>query len=330
MAVFTNLSQDHLDFHGTMRAYRDAKARLFTDYLAPGGLAVIAVGDGYGPWMADLIASSRSDTRLITVTDIEEKNPFVSSVPHGQVDIEHAELSLEGAEITLRIQAAEAGSAQHVTLRSPLLGRFNVHNVAIAATIMLATGTCSVEQVQRGLDALVGVPGRLERVNPGAEGEPAVFVDYAHTPDALERALVSLRPFCKGCLRVVFGCGGDRDHGKRGLMGQIAAEHADSVMITSDNPRSERPERIIDEILEGAFRAENKRADVLAVESSRQRAIERVLLGATEQDVVLIAGKGHETYQEFAHGRIGFDDRVHAASALQLRSGEFPRVGGSS
>jgi len=263
--VFTNLSQDHLDFHGTMERYFEAKRRLFTETEPP---AAINVGDEWGR----KLAADRPDALTFGFDPDAQVGPA----------------ALEGIELRLR-------------------GRFNAENAlgALAASRLLGIDD---EAIVRGLEAVRGVPGRFE---PVAEGQPfEVIVDYSHKPDALESVLRTARELADGRVICVFGCGGDRDRGKRPLMGRIASELADLAIVTSDNPRSEDPAAIIDEILGGVVR------DV-EVEPDRAVAIERALSEAAEGDVVVIAGKGHEQGQEFADRTIPFDDREVARDVLR-------------
>ena len=263
--VFTNLSQDHLDFHGTMERYFEAKRRLFLDGNPP---AAINVGD---PWGRRL-AADRPDALTFGLADDAEVGPEAL------------------ADVDLKLR-----------------GRFNLENAlgAVAAARSLGIGE---EAIVRGLEALRGVPGRFESV---VEGQPfEVIVDYSHKPDALESVLRTARELATGRVICVFGCGGDRDRGKRPLMGRIASELADVAILTSDNPRSEDPLAIIDEVLTGV-------TGEIEVEADRAAAIERAVAEARDGDVVLIAGKGHEQGQEFADRTIPFDDREVAREALR-------------
>ena len=254
--IFTNLSQDHLDFHETMERYFEAKRRLFVDGRPP---AAINVGNDWGR----KLAADRPDALTFGFADGAEVGPD----------------ELDGIDIKLR-------------------GRFNAEN---------ALGIDD-DAIARGLEAIRGVPGRFESV---AEGQPfEVIVDYSHKPDALESVLRTARELTGGRVICVFGCGGDRDRGKRPLMGRIASELADVAIVTSDNPRSEDPQAIIDEILAGVT------TDV-EVEPDRAAAIERAISVADDGDVVLIAGKGHEQGQEFADRTISFDDREVARDVLR-------------
>jgi len=278
--VFTNLTQDHLDFHGTLEEYFDAKRRLFTETRPP---AAVNVGDEHGRRLAEEL---RGQNELLTF---------------GLVD--GAELRAEDLELGPR---GASFRADGIELETRLRGRFNVENVlgAVAAARLLEIPD---DAIARGVRELRGVPGRFEAVD---EGQPfAVLVDYAHTPDSLENVLRTARDLAQSRVICVFGCGGDRDRGKRPLMGRIATELADLAIVTSDNPRSEEPEAIIAEILAGAGGAE--------VEPDRREAIARAIGEAAEGDVVVIAGKGHEQGQQFADRTIPFDDREVAREALR-------------
>jgi UDP-N-acetylmuramoyl-L-alanyl-D-glutamate--2,6-diaminopimelate ligase len=284
VAVFTNMSRDHLDFHGTMDDYFEAKRRLFTDFEP--AAAVINVDDPYGRRLASELA-----------------DPITFAVEHDAsyraVDVD---TDLGASRLTV------AGPSDEVELSSPLRGRFNVYNVlgsfAAARALGLAPDTIASSISRTGQ-----VPGRFEPVDEGQDF--AVLVDYAHTPDSLENVLRAARSLTSGRVHVVFGCGGDRDRGKRPLMGEISRRLADRVIVTSDNPRSEEPEAIIEEILAGAGPDVPHTAD-------RRAAIVEAIAGAEAGDVVLIAGKGHEQGQEFAGGRkLPFDDRAVAREVLR-------------
>jgi UDP-N-acetylmuramoyl-L-alanyl-D-glutamate--2,6-diaminopimelate ligase len=279
--VFTNLTQDHLDFHGTIERYFDAKRRLFTEERPP---AAINVGDPYGRRLAEEL---QGHDRLVTfgfADDAELRPESLDLCPRG------ARFTTDGLELETRLR-----------------GRFNVENVlgAVAAARLLGIED---DAIARGVRELRGVPGRFEAVD---EGQPfAVLVDYAHTPDSLENVLRTARDLAQNRLICVFGCGGDRDRGKRPLMGRIASELADLAIVTSDNPRSEEPDSIIGEIVAGA-------AGDVEVEPDRREAIARAIDAAQEGDVVVIAGKGHEQGQQFADRTVPFDDRDVAREALR-------------
>ena len=290
-AVFTNLTQDHLDFHPTMEDYFQAKRLLFVAGDGRPGTAasIVNVDDPYGARLA---------AELGDVTTFALRGPATYRGRDVVTDITGSRLTVDTPDGPL-------------ALRSPLRGEFNVSNVlgalAAARTLGVPMATCASAIAQAGQ-----VPGRFETVD---EGQPfAVLVDYAHTPDSLENVLRAARGLTTGRLRVVFGCGGDRDRGKRPQMGEIARRLADDVVVTSDNPRSEDPEAIIAEILEGSGQAVDH-------DSDREVAISRALADARPGDVVVIAGKGHEQGQEFADRRtVPFDDVTVARRALRART----------
>ena len=288
--VFTNLSQDHLDLHGTMEDYFQAKRRLFTGPLPPP--AAVNVGDEWGTRLAEDLADAHR-APLLTF-GLEES----------------AEIRPEGLESTVSGSRFSAGGIEIITR---LRGAFNVENVlgAMAGAILLDVDE---DDIAAGIASVAGVPGRLEPVD---EGQPfSVLVDYAHTPDSLETVLRAARCLTSGRVIVVFGAGGDRDRGKRPLMGRVASELADVVIVTSDNPRSEEPIRVIEDVLQGAG------VDV-EVDPDRRTAIERAVSVASEGDVVVIAGKGHEQGQDVGGVVHAFDDREVAREALRrLTSGE--------
>lgn len=294
-AVFTNLTQDHLDFHKTLDAYRAAKRALF-EMVDPDGSATINADDPSGPIMA---AASRAPVVTYGITN------------RADVHAESMRLHLGGSEFT----AVTPHGRLPVRLR--LHGRFNVYN-ALAAIAAAQTQRISLEVIAQALEEFAGVAGRFEAVH---EGQPfAVIVDYAHTPDGLENVLQAARSFAGSRILVVFGCGGDRDRTKRPVMGRIAAQLADIAIVTSDNPRSEEPAAIIEEILAGIQdlgSAIQDHAARIEVEPDRRRAISRALELAGPGDVVLIAGKGHEPYQEINGVKHPFDDREVARQALR-------------
>ena len=307
VAAFTNLSRDHLDFHGSLEAYGEAKARLFTE-LAPSS-AVVHVDDPFGRSLADRISC-----------------PVIRCSRRAGEDAEIVAVrwSADRAGIRATVETPEGP----VELTSPLLGEHNLENllVALGCAHALRLDLAEVAAVWRTAQ---GTPGRLERVpHPG---DVAVLVDYAHTPDALERVLHTMRALTPERLFVVFGAGGDRDKGKRPEMGRVGVEHADLCVLTSDNPRSEDPESILDEILAGARIAGSGEIDVTDLAAAdrgycalvdRREAIRAAIGAARSGDTVLIAGKGHETDQIIGSERLHFDDREEAAQAiLALRGG---------
>ncbi|MBT0724285.1 UDP-N-acetylmuramoyl-L-alanyl-D-glutamate--2,6-diaminopimelate ligase [Rosenbergiella sp. S61] len=292
-AIFTNLSRDHLDYHGDMESYAAAKLSLFTEHQV--GVSVINADDETGQqWLKQLTDSVAVSVRGLSL-----------SQRHG--------LWLSATAITYRehgvcIQFDSAwGSGQCV---SALMGEFNVSNVLLALATLLALGY-PLEQLIATASQLSPVCGRMEVFKKA--GHAVAVVDYAHTPDALQKALEAARRHCQGQLWCIFGCGGDRDRGKRPLMGAIAEEFADHVVITDDNPRSENPASITRDILAGLIDA--SRAQVIA---GRAQAIIKVLQQTTEQDMVLIAGKGHEDYQIIGHQRLDYSDRETVATLLGM------------
>jgi UDP-N-acetylmuramoyl-L-alanyl-D-glutamate--2,6-diaminopimelate ligase len=291
VAVYTNLSQDHLDWHGSMAAYLAAKARLFTTSFAEQGVVHLD-----GPWAQELLAQVE-----IPVTTLGRE---------GDADVRIVDevLAVDGSEARL------VGDGLDVVVRTVLPGRFNLTNAATALVAAVKAGV-DPEAAAAGIAACPGAPGRLERVD---EGQPfTVVVDYAHTPDAVTQVLDTLRASIgPGRLHVVLGCGGDRDRDKRGPMGAAAAA-ADHAVLTSDNPRSEDPADILATVEQGARAAVEAGAPAtLTVEPDRREAIRLALAAAAPGDVVLLAGKGHETGQEFADHTVPFDDREVARELL--------------
>jgi UDP-N-acetylmuramoyl-L-alanyl-D-glutamate--2,6-diaminopimelate ligase len=289
VAVFTNLTRDHLDYHGDMQAYGSAKARL----LAWPGLraAVVNLDDAFG---RELLAQLPATTRAIGLS---------SRGAQGDVRAENILLDAEGIAFDLVL------ADQRFSVQSPLLGRFNVDNLLAVAGTLHALGE-PADSIALTLAQLQPVAGRMNRLG-GNLGQPLVVIDYAHTPDALEQALSSLRAHVRGRLVCVFGCGGERDQGKRPQMAAIAERLADAVIVTDDNPRGENGDAIVADIVAG-FR---NPAGVV-VERNRAIAIERALQSVDELDSILIAGKGHEPYQEVDGIRHPFDDTEVAAAAM--------------
>ncbi len=293
VGVFTNLTQDHLDFHRDMDDYFAAKALLFSsDYLQ--GRAVINADDSYGQQLIKQLPSDRV---------------WSYSVQDTSADLWTSDLNYEptGVSGVLHTPAGE------VPFSLPLVGQYNLSNMLAAVGAVLHLGL-KLESVVEALPEFLGVPGRMERVQIKPEQEISVIVDYAHTPDSLENLLKAARPFIPGKMICVFGCGGDRDRTKRPKMGKIAAELADVAVVTSDNPRTEEPERILQDILEGI--PDSVEPIVIC---DRATAIRTAILQAQPGDGVLIAGKGHEDYQILGTEKIHFDDREQARDALSSR-----------
>ena len=287
VAVFTNLSRDHLDYHGSMEAYGEVKARLFD---MPGlGCRVINLDDALGR----SLAQEHPDSRLITYS-LEDASAYLYC----------PEARLDDSGIHARLVTPQGERS----LRSPLLGRFNVSNVLAAVGALLGMNY-ALDEVLAVLQGIDGPAGRMQRLGGG--DRPLVVVDYAHTPDALEKVLVALRPHARGQLLCLFGCGGDRDRGKRSLMAQVAERLADRVTVTDDNPRNEDPQQILDDIRAGFSTPEQ----ALFV-PGRAVAIARCIESASIDDVVLLAGKGHEDYQEIKGERLPFSDLEQASTAL--------------
>jgi UDP-N-acetylmuramoyl-L-alanyl-D-glutamate--2,6-diaminopimelate ligase len=315
VAAFTNLTQDHLDFHDSMESYAAAKADLFTQH-SPGS-AVINVSDHFGRELASKVRAP-----LVRVS-----TQVLGEVP---ADIAPTSLTLSerGIEAFLRTPQGE------IALVSRLIGMHNVENLVVALGVVHALGL----DLRRASEALAnesGPPGRLERCEEPGD-DVIVLVDYAHTPDALGRALDAVRPITRGRVFCVFGCGGDRDKTKRGPIGRAAGERADILVVTNDNPRSEAPEAIADAIVHGIREVQLTALPASAlrdatrgylVELDRAQAIHAVVMSARPGDLVLIAGKGHESYQIQGDDRRPFADRAHARAALVDRRRSLARAG---
>ncbi len=303
VALFTNLTRDHLDYHGTMANYRRAKAKLF-DWETL-GWSVFNLDDAFGVALAN---QRRANCARVVGYGFNLRR-VGKNVPC--VQGRNLRLSFDG----IRFEATTPWGM--VRVKSAALGRFNASNLLGTLAVLLASGV-SVRDAERVLAMLRPVPGRAQFL--GRKSNPLVVVDYAHTPDALEKMLLSLREIRgeakRNKLTCVFGCGGDRDRGKRALMGRIASRIADAIVITSDNPRSEDPQTIIADILKGVSRKSCK----CAVIESRARAVQETIAAARRGDIVLIAGKGHEPYQEIKGVRHPYSDVATAAAALATRS----------
>ncbi|GGY27022.1 UDP-N-acetylmuramoyl-L-alanyl-D-glutamate--2,6-diaminopimelate ligase [Rhodanobacter panaciterrae] len=299
VAAFTNLTRDHLDYHGSMEAYGAAKAKLF----AWPGLqsAVINIDDAFGRELATQLPAGVQPLRF-SMADDSDAEIAASAIA----------TSAEGLAFQLRTPWGV------LTINSHLLGRFNVANLLAVVGCLGALGE-SFSRIVAAVEQLQPVNGRMSRLG-GLHGLPLVVVDYAHTPDALEQALNAVRAHCAGKLICVFGCGGERDAGKRPLMGEIAARLADVAIVTDDNPRGEDGDAIVAQIVAGMAAAR-----AMTVERDRASAIGQALQLAHSGDVVLIAGKGHETYQDGAAGKRPFDDLAVAHAALERISRE-PRA----
>lgn len=309
-AGWTNLGRDHLDYHDTVEAYGAAKRLLLDELLSEDGQpgATLTVFDD-DPYCSAVAAGAPGSVRVSAVPGaVANRGVDLAPATEARHDLGGTRVRVEGRWGTF-------------DLHTPTLGAHNLHNALVAAGMALSTGV-SVAAVTEGLAACQGAPGRLERV-PGPSSGPFVLVDFAHTPEAVDRVLAAVRPWVRGRLIAVLGCGGDRDRGKRPLMAAAAAARADLVVLTSDNPRSEDPDRILDEMIGGvdASRLALRPADSGAVrrEVDRRQAIGLALRGAGPDDVVIIAGKGHERWQEAGGYKLPFDD-VEVARGLLLDS----------
>ena len=290
--VFTNLTQDHLDFHGDMESYYRTKMALFIE--GPPGASVINVDDPYGRRMAQEARGA------LWRYGVEGNDAEVSA--------QEISLSAEGMRFYL------VHPSGRIRIETSLIGRHNVSNILAASAACFSLGL-SAEQIERGVRALSAVPGRFERVSLG---QPfLVVVDYAHTEDALQRVLEFARPITKGRLLTLMGCGGDRDRRKRPLMAAAAVRASDWVVMTSDNPRTEDPAAILKEVETGVGRVPGGRARARSI-VDRREAIRAIIAEAQPGDTVVIAGKGHETYQIVGRERFPFDDREEARTALRL------------
>jgi len=279
-AIFTNITPEHLDYHQTFESYLTAKAKLFR-YLPRGAVAVLNADDPHSATLA-----GRTEGAVVWY-GVEKPAPYSAEL---------ISMGLDGASIRLKMPSGDAD------VHTSLIGIHNLYNILAAATAATSLGA-TLEEAAAGILALEGVPGRLERIKEARAF--TAFVDYAHTDDGLKKVLAALKPLADGRLIVVFGCGGDRDRAKRPRMGKVAQELADVVLVTSDNPRSEDPVAIINEILAGTQPSQS-----IYVEPDRKKAIEAACRLAGPDDVVLVAGKGHETYQKFKDTVIPFDDRA--------------------
>lgn len=296
-AVFTNLTQDHLDYHGTMDRYREAKSLLFSQLgnsYAPDApsFAVLNADDENSAYFAQRTAAQVVTYGIDRPADVQAKRVVI--------DQRGTSFDVETFQGNLRL-----------TLQ--LVGKFSVYNALAALTVCLLEGV-PLDVIQKSLESVTGVSGRFERVDAGQDF--TVLVDYAHTPDSLENVLQTVKEFAAGRIFCVVGCGGDRDRTKRPIMAQIAVQYSDLAVLTSDNPRTEDPARILNDMVDGIQDADRDRYTVI---SDRREAIHYAVGKAKAKDIVLIAGKGHETYQEINGKRYNFDDREVAREALQLR-----------
>jgi UDP-N-acetylmuramoyl-L-alanyl-D-glutamate--2,6-diaminopimelate ligase len=311
VAAVTNLTQDHLDFHGNMDSYLLSKALLFRDYLAPGGTAVINVDDSsHEEFQA---AAAESGARVIRTTRDPQRE--------AEVRIVEAQTGISGSRVLAVLPSGE------LELELPLVGDFNLENLVVSLGICEALGIDG-ESIRSGVASCPQVPGRMEVIGAERDDSPTVIVDYAHTPDAVDKLLGAVRPLCRGRVITVFGCGGDRDRAKRPLMAEAVARHADRILATSDNPRTEDPIAILDDVqtgLQGLNRVDPETLDAhegsYSVMPDRREAIELAIAMARPEDTVVLAGKGHEDYQIVGREKLPFDDRSEARRALATWGG---------
>jgi len=293
-AAFTNLAGDHLDYHKTKTDYLAAKTKLFQT-LSPDATAVL---NKQSPEAKQVAQKTNAKILWYAVDAPADITAHIKS------------MDITGTVFTLKTR--ETGDERRATITTPLLGQYNVSNHLAAAGLCLAAGF-DLDTIAAGLSALKTIPGRLEKLD---SDHASIFIDYAHADDALKNVLSTLKPLCKGKLRVVFGCGGDRDRTKRPRMAKVAEQLADFIIVTSDNPRTEEPMAIIEEIITGF---ENPNSPKITVEQDRKKAIELAVKTADKDDIVLIAGKGHETYQIIGKQKFNFSDKKIAGEYLAKR-----------
>lgn len=302
VAVFTNLSRDHLDYHGTMQAYGDAKQELFTQSNSQ--WAILNGNDQTAQqWLADWPCAYKASSKVW----LYGKNLNTTELTC-YLSAENVRFSKAGIEFTVK---SHLGSAD---IQSPLLGSFNIDNLLAAMSVLLTSGI-ELNQLSQLIPQIIAIDGRMESFSDA--DMPLAVVDYAHTPDALENALNASRLHCEGELWVVFGCGGNRDKGKRPQMGAIAEKLADKLIVTNDNPRNEAPEAIAEDILKGCQQPEK-----VTVMLARQQAVITALTQAKKDDVVVLAGKGHEDYIEIADQKINYNEREVVASHYNKGTGQ--------
>ncbi len=289
MAVFTNLSEEHLDYHKTINDYYNSKKKLFTDHIQDGGKVLINIDDRYGRKLSKEIHANKQIIYGYSKTSQDRIVSFNSSLINS----------------TIKINTPNG----EISSKCSLIGKYNSYNIMAAVSVALNLGI-SIDHIQNRLSKFAGVPGRLERLTESKKIN--IFVDYAHTEDALRNVLQTIKPLCmKNKLCVVFGCGGNRDRSKRAKMGKVVSEYADDIIITNDNPRNEEPSQIINEIIQGLPSKANYK-----IIMDRKYAIETAIRMANETDTIIIAGKGHEDYQEINNDKIHFNDIAAAKNAV--------------
>jgi len=311
VAAITNVTQDHLDFHGDMESYLESKLRLFREHLPEGAAAVVNLDDPSARHSVD--AATAAGARVIRTTRDASRD--------AEVKLLDVEVTLDGSRGRIAVPGGE------VALDLPLLGDFNLENALVACGIACGLDVPH-DAIAAGLAQCPQVPGRMEVVEAPTASGPTVIVDYAHTPDAVEKLVAAVRPLARGRLITVFGCGGDRDRAKRPLMARAVVAHSDRIIVTSDNPRTEDPERILADVetgLDASLRVDEADATAprgaYSVVADRRAAIARAIELAGAGDTVVLAGKGHEDYQIVGREKLPFDDRLEAARALAARPG---------
>jgi len=300
IAVFTNLTHDHLDYHKTIEDYADAKFQLFQSPKLKH--AIVNIDDSYGVQLIDSLPAALSTVVFSAKQDLSELSKKDVSFVYCK------KIETNNLNLTISIDS----SWGQAIVQTSLLGEFNVENI-LAAFATLCVSGFNIEKISETLSGFTGIPGRMEYFP--AEDEPLLVIDYAHTPDALEKALIALRSYCSGNLYCVFGCGGDRDVAKRSQMGAIAERLSDHIVLTNDNPRTEAPEQIVENILEGVKDKSNA-----TIKFDRSDAITNTFLNANKNDVILIAGKGHETTQQIGESILPFSDRELARRLTENES----------
>jgi len=297
IAIFTNLSRDHLDYHGSMGSYADAKRRFFTNHQI--NRAVINIDDAFG---SSLVKELDENVRVIAYTLNTDSNLRLKkniSLVSGKI------MSGRSENLSLEVHTPWGEGC----LTAHLLGKFNAYNL-LAGLSALCLLNYPLDKALLRLSQCKNIPGRMERF--GGDQHPRIVIDYAHTPDALEQVLLTLKTLCQGSLYCVFGCGGERDKGKRSQMGAVAERYADIIVITSDNPRHEDPDAIIQNILSGI-----QKRNQIRIEADREIAITSTIKAATKNDIILIAGKGHENYQDIGGKRFPFSDQQVVRRVLE-------------
>jgi len=301
LGIFTNLSRDHLDYHGDIENYANTKRQFFTDYSI--SKAVINIDDELGQVIVgDLEQAIDQDIKVVAYTLVED----LESISESSVPLVAGKINSDTSNGIVLELTTPWGTG---LLETNLLGKFNAYNLLACLAALCLLEVPFAEAVRR-LSLCRSIPGRMECF--AGEAQPLIVVDYAHTPDALAQALTALKSQCQGKLYCVFGCGGDRDKGKRALMGATAQQYADVIVLTNDNPRNEDPDVIIQDILSGI---ENK--DQIKIEIDRAAAIKNAIAAAGKNDIVLIAGKGHESYQEIKGVRNEFSDQAVVSNLLE-------------